>query len=177
MPYIYIYTPTYVCPDKLPGVTSSTVMQVYPGCSKQQGCEIASTSFCEENSVISLEMNWKRFHLSDEKEIIDKKRRKLPFTKNCSNCNLTGVKKALCRAKKNARIIRQKLIQLRKNPQVLVNLKYLNKETRNFFSSQSRNQKKEVLALSIYKQSGKGYRFLSNFFSLPSRKTLQKLLG
>ncbi|KAJ8897452.1 hypothetical protein PR048_002798 [Dryococelus australis] len=33
-----------------------------------------------------------------------------------------------------------------------------------------------ILALSIYKQSGKAYRLLAKVFSLPSRQTIMKLL-
>uniref|UniRef100_A0AAR5P3G2 THAP9-like helix-turn-helix domain-containing protein n=1 Tax=Dendroctonus ponderosae TaxID=77166 RepID=A0AAR5P3G2_DENPD len=68
---------------------------------------------------------------------------------------------------------------------LLRNLADVNKFTRNFILSQTRNQKlkprgrrfsleDKIFALSIYKQSGKGYRFLSKIFSLPSRKTLVK---
>lgn len=64
----------------------------------------------------------------------------------------------------------------------------LNATTIQFFESQLRCQKKKpkgrrfdindkVLALSLYKTSSKGYRFLSTLFALPSRKTLSKLLN
>lgn len=66
--------------------------------------------------------------------------------------------------------------------------KYLNASTIKFFESQVRCQKRKpkgrrydvndkVLALSLYKTSPKGYRFLSTLFALPSRKTLSGLLN
>jgi hypothetical protein len=66
-------------------------------------------------------------------------------------------------------------------------LKDVNEITQNFILSQKRNlklnprgrrfsQEDKILALSIFKQSGKGYRYLSKIFSLPSKKTLNRLL-
>jgi len=63
----------------------------------------------------------------------------------------------------------------------------LNTPTYNFLLSQIKNQNKskngrrfstdaKILALSMMKSSGKGYKFLSKIFSLPSRKTLTTLL-
>lgn len=60
--------------------------------------------------------------------------------------------------------------------------------TSDFFYCQLRTQKfrpqgrrftvnEKVLALALYKQTGKGYRFLSKLFALPSRKTLSNLLA
>lgn len=57
-----------------------------------------------------------------------------------------------------------------------------------FFQSQVENVDKKpkgrrytlddkVLALALYKQSGRAYRFLSKLFALPSRKTVMKLLN
>lgn len=62
----------------------------------------------------------------------------------------------------------------------------VNEETFNFTMCQLRIQKckpkgrgftveDKILALSLYKQSAKGYRLLSRIFSLPSRKTLRYL--
>lgn len=64
----------------------------------------------------------------------------------------------------------------------------LNATTIQFFNSQLKCQKRKlkgrrynisdkILALSLYKTSPKGYRFLSTIFSLPSRKTLSTLLN
>lgn len=85
-------------------------------------------------------------------------------------------------------MIAEKLEYLNKNQEALNFLKDVNEVTTNFFLSQQRNQKHhpkgrrftlddKILALSIYKQSGKGYRFLSNLFSLPSRKSLTEMLN
>lgn len=62
----------------------------------------------------------------------------------------------------------------------------LNKTTLEFFNSQIKCQKKpkgrryslndKILSLSLYKNSPKGYRFLSTYFALPSKKTLTNLL-
>lgn len=57
-----------------------------------------------------------------------------------------------------------------------------------FFESQLENSKRKpkgrrytledkVLALALYKHSASNYRFMSNIFSLPSRKTVTKLLN
>lgn len=62
----------------------------------------------------------------------------------------------------------------------------VNSITYNFICSQTKNQKvkpkgprltldDKILALSIYKQSPKGYRYLSTIFSLPSLKTIMNL--
>lgn len=63
----------------------------------------------------------------------------------------------------------------------------VNSTTYNFILSQVKNQKKKIhgqrytnddkiLALSIYKQSPKGYKYLSSLFALPSVKTIMCLL-
>lgn len=63
----------------------------------------------------------------------------------------------------------------------------VNSTTYNFLLSQVKNQKKKIhgrrysnddkiLALSIYKQSPKGYKYLSSLFALPSVKTIMSLL-
>lgn len=63
----------------------------------------------------------------------------------------------------------------------------VNSSTYNFILSQLKNQKKKlhgrryskddkILALSIYKQSPKGYKYLSSLFALPSVKTIMSLL-
>lgn len=63
----------------------------------------------------------------------------------------------------------------------------VNSITYNFICSQTKNQKvkpkgrrftldDKILALSVYKQSPKGYRYLSTIFSLPSLKTIMNLL-
>lgn len=63
----------------------------------------------------------------------------------------------------------------------------VNSTTYNFIMSQVKNQKKKIhgrrysnddkiLALSIYKQSPKGYKYLSSLFALPSIKTIMCLL-
>ena len=65
---------------------------------------------------------------------------------------------------------------------------HLNATTIQFFESQIKCQKRKpkgrrfdindkVLALSLYKTSPKGYRFLSTLFALPSRQTLSGLLN
>lgn len=64
----------------------------------------------------------------------------------------------------------------------------MNDVTYTFILSQIRNQKRlpkarrysldeKILALSIYKSSGRGYRLLSKLFALPSVKTLTNLLN
>lgn len=64
----------------------------------------------------------------------------------------------------------------------------LNKISLNFFKSQQQTQnykprgrrftlEDKIFALSVYKQSGKAYRFLSKIFSLPSRKVLTAILN
>lgn len=66
-------------------------------------------------------------------------------------------------------------------------LNYVNKPTYNFIQSQIRNQKhkgkgrrftldEKILALSLFKASGRGYRLLSKIFVLPSKKTLTRLI-
>jgi len=63
----------------------------------------------------------------------------------------------------------------------------VNTITLNFIASQTKNQNRKlkgrrftiddkILALSIFKQSPKGYRYLSSIFSLPSQKTILTLL-
>ncbi|KAJ8911831.1 hypothetical protein NQ315_012561 [Exocentrus adspersus] len=64
----------------------------------------------------------------------------------------------------------------------------VNSTTYNFILSQVRTQKQKpkarrftvedkILALSLFKASGKGYKLLAKIFSLPSKKTLTNLLG
>lgn len=66
-------------------------------------------------------------------------------------------------------------------------LKHVNKPTFDFFMCQIKNQKlnakarrytldQKILALSLYKCSGKGYKLLQKIFSLPSVRTLNLLL-
>ena len=75
-----------------------------------------------------------------------------------------------------------------KNLSNRVPLTGVNELTEQFFLLQQRMQRREpkgrrfslddkVLALSLLKQSGKGYKFLSSIFALPSRKTLTTLLN
>lgn len=63
----------------------------------------------------------------------------------------------------------------------------VNAVTHNFILSQTKNQNRKskghrftiddkILALSIFKQSPKGYKYLSTIFSLPSQKTIMTLL-
>lgn len=63
----------------------------------------------------------------------------------------------------------------------------VNSITYNFILSQLKNQNKKlhgrrysnddkILALSIFKQSPKGYKYLSSLFALPSIKTIMSLL-
>jgi hypothetical protein len=70
----------------------------------------------------------------------------------------------------------------------LTHLKNVNETTANFILSQLQNQKftprgrrytieDKILALSVFKQSGKGYRYLSKKFFLPSRKSLTTMLN
>jgi hypothetical protein len=86
--------------------------------------------------------------------------------------------------------VNRKLNYLAKKEGVLRYLKDVNEITADFFFflSQLRTQKykprgrrftvnDKILALSIYKHSGRGYRFLSKIFSLPSRKVLTKMLN
>lgn len=65
---------------------------------------------------------------------------------------------------------------------------HVNEATYNFILSQVKTQKEKpkarrfsmddkILAMSLMKSSGKGYRFLSKIFSLPSRKTVVNLLN
>ena len=90
--------------------------------------------------------------------------------------------------KRKALSTRKRLQFLQHNQNTLDFLKDVNEPTANFFLSQQRTQKfkprgrrftidDKILALSIYKQSGKGYRYLSKIFSLPSRKTLTSMLN
>lgn len=90
---------------------------------------------------------------------------------------------------KTKNIICKKRLQfLNKSPTVLANLGGVNDITWNFFLSQQRTQKykprgrrftleDKIFALSVSKQSGKAYRYLSSIFSLPSRKVLSSLLS
>jgi hypothetical protein len=84
--------------------------------------------------------------------------------------------------------VNRKLNYLAKKEGVLRYLKDVNEIIADFFLSQLRTQKykprgrrftvnDKILALSIYKHSGRGYRFLSKIFSLPSRKILTKMLN
>ncbi|KAJ8914162.1 hypothetical protein NQ315_016241 [Exocentrus adspersus] len=92
------------------------------------------------------------------------------------------------KARKNNVETKQKLKFLQKNPLQVNFLKDINPTTIRIFDSQLKNQKLEpkgrrftlddkIFALAIFKQSGKSYRFLSKIFSLPSRKTLNKILS
>lgn len=98
-----------------------------------------------------------------------------------------GLRRSSAKLKSRSANTRRKLMQLQRNPDILNFFKDVNEVTANFFLSQQRTQKykprgrrftmsDKILALSIHKQSGKGYRFLSKIFSLPSRKTLNSLL-
>lgn len=80
---------------------------------------------------------------------------------------------------------RLKFIQ--KNHELKILAQKVNSITYKFFLSQMHNQLKKphgqrftvddkMLALSIYKQSPKAYRFLSTIFSLPTRKTIGNML-
>lgn len=64
----------------------------------------------------------------------------------------------------------------------------MTEQVKNFFKSQLHCADKQpkghrfnvdgkILSLALYKQSGTGYRFLSNIFALPTRVTLMKLLN
>nr|CAI5833258.1 unnamed protein product [Callosobruchus analis] len=77
---------------------------------------------------------------------------------------------------------------LEQHPQVSECKRSLNVPTLRFIVSQIRNQKlkaqgrrysldDKILALSIFKETGKGYRYLSKLFSLPSRRTLLSILN
>lgn len=74
-----------------------------------------------------------------------------------------------------------------KSPNFQFILKYVNEPTYHFVMCQIRNQKvnprgrrytleEKILALSLYKKSGKGYRLLSKIFTLPSPRVLSTLL-
>lgn len=67
-------------------------------------------------------------------------------------------------------------------------MKDFDKTTSSFFLCQLRNRglkpkgrsfsiEDKIMALSLFKQSARGYRLLSRFFSLPSRKTIISLLS
>ncbi|VEN57200.1 unnamed protein product, partial [Callosobruchus maculatus] len=84
--------------------------------------------------------------------------------------------------------LKQKVKVLARKPHLIDCLHSLNDATSNFIMSQQRNQKlrpkgrrftteDKILALSILKQSGRCYRYLSQIFSLPSRRTLTTLLS
>jgi hypothetical protein len=85
---------------------------------------------------------------------------------------------------KNRQIsLKQQGTYLQSKKSILTHLKNVNETTANFILSQLQNQKftpggrrytieDKILALSIFKQSGKGYRYLSKFFCLPSRSLL-----
>ena len=93
--------------------------------------------------------------------------------------------------KKGGLLTRRKLRLTEKltSPEVLQKvLSSMDRIKARFFQSQLENMKKhpkgrrytledKVLALALYKQSGSAYRFLSKIFSLPSRKTIMKLLN
>jgi hypothetical protein len=90
---------------------------------------------------------------------------------------------------KNRQIsLKQQVTYLQSKKSILTHLKNVNETTGNFILSQLQNQKftprgrrytieDKILALSIFKQSGKGYRYLSKFFCLPSRKSLTTMLN
>lgn len=78
--------------------------------------------------------------------------------------------------------------KLANSPNFTALIDHVNPLTYKFIISQVRNQKQKpkarrytmdekVLALTILKASGKGYRLLSKIFSMPSKKTLVNLLG
>nr|CAI5835668.1 unnamed protein product [Callosobruchus analis] len=84
--------------------------------------------------------------------------------------------------------LKKKVNLLTKRPYLMNCLNSLNDATSNFVMSQQRNQKLQpkgrrfttedkILALSIFKQCGRCYRYLSQIFSLPSRRTLTNLLS
>lgn len=98
------------------------------------------------------------------------------------------LKRAVSRIKSKKLLVRKELQLLHKNRTALSLLKDVNQTTLNFFMSQQRTQKHKprgrrftlddkIFALSLYKQSGKGYRYLSKIFSMPSRKTLTSVLN
>lgn len=74
------------------------------------------------------------------------------------------------------------------NSKIFNELNKANPIVANFFRSRVRNLKKKpigrrfsfedkVLALALFKQSGKGYKLLSKLFALPSWKTLTSLMN
>lgn len=78
--------------------------------------------------------------------------------------------------------------KLAKSPKFENLMDAVNSQTYNFILSQVRTQKQKpkarrfsldekLLALTILKASGKGYRLLSKIFSLPSKQTLNKMLN
>ncbi|KAH1021550.1 hypothetical protein HUJ04_011049 [Dendroctonus ponderosae] len=98
---------------------------------------------------------------------------------NLKTIGLTRIKQLFPRSK----ILYERFKKLKK----MLHKRQIRSHKRDFVLSQNRNQKRKsrgrrftlddkIFALSIYKQSGKGYRFLSKIFSLPSRKTLVKVL-
>lgn len=77
---------------------------------------------------------------------------------------------------------------LEKNSKLLQSLNNLNDTSLKIFQSQIRNQplksrgrrcslRDKILSLSIYKQSGKAYRYLSKVFALPSYNRLRLVLN
>ncbi|XP_072398747.1 uncharacterized protein [Diabrotica undecimpunctata] len=94
--------------------------------------------------------------------------------------------KQLSRSRKARLQLKRKLILEKKYN--ITKLSSMDHIRARFFDSQVRNLKNKpkgrrytiedkILALALYKQSGSAYKFLSKFFSLPSRKTISSLLN
>ncbi|VEN38885.1 unnamed protein product, partial [Callosobruchus maculatus] len=114
-----------------------------------------------------------------------KRRKKLSPDADILYEQLKFIKRSERQVKKRNMTLRQKLQMLEKRPPLWNSL---NQSTLNFIECQRRNQKlkpkgrrftvqDKILALSIFKQSGRCYRYLSKIFSLPSKRTLVALLG
>lgn len=101
----------------------------------------------------------------------------------------TGVKLSKCRKKVHSQTIKLKALNnITTNPQFLKVLDELSSTAKILTLLQFREWKKEtkgrrftlqekILALSIFKQSPKGYRFLRKIFILPSPSTFTKLIN
>lgn len=104
---------------------------------------------------------------------------------------------AVTKLKKKAHILSRKCLSFKKRLSAAETfatsktfhtlLSGLNSASRTLILSQLRNQKRKpkgyrfttaekILSLSLFKQSGRGYRLLSKMFALPSRKTIRAML-
>ncbi|XP_063893149.1 uncharacterized protein LOC135117605 [Helicoverpa armigera] len=99
-----------------------------------------------------------------------------------------GVKLSKCRSKVKKQAIKIKALQnITTNPQFLETLDKMSSTSKILTLLQFREHKKEkrpafhirgkIVALTILKQSPKGYRFLRKIFILPSRQILIKLIN